>query len=276
MMLVNSGTPFDEHGWGLIIAELRALRLRIDGGSNDLNAGSVDADQGAADGPLVASNNLSDLTDLAAAQSNLGMDRLLPGGGTALATTVYDTAGSGTHVHRTGAKWAIAVLVGGGGGGQAGSAAAGSGSFGGAGGAAGGAIFAIYRINGDMSYTVGAGGSGGVGGAGTDGSATSLGSLSAPGGPRGGGHGDATSAYGVQSAAGVVDCWAWSVPGESGHQGYVSLISYNGTGNITSVSTTGGRGGYAMPLNGSGGDGGGATQNGSDGQDGYIKIVEIA
>jgi hypothetical protein len=44
-MLTNEGTPFNEHGWGLLIADIRALSLKIEG-CNDLNAGDQSTGQG--------------------------------------------------------------------------------------------------------------------------------------------------------------------------------------------------------------------------------------
>ncbi len=43
-MLTNPGTPMTEHGWGLVIGDLRALFLKLEG-SNDLNAGAQSTSQ---------------------------------------------------------------------------------------------------------------------------------------------------------------------------------------------------------------------------------------
>ncbi len=44
MALTSPETPFNEHGWGLLIAEMARLRLLIKG-SNDLNADSASTSQ---------------------------------------------------------------------------------------------------------------------------------------------------------------------------------------------------------------------------------------
>lgn len=44
-MLSSRDTPMNEDGWSLIIEDLRRLALLVGGGSNDLNAGAIDADQ---------------------------------------------------------------------------------------------------------------------------------------------------------------------------------------------------------------------------------------
>ena len=36
-MSVNQGTPFNEHGWSLMIAAMRELQLKVEG-ANDMNA----------------------------------------------------------------------------------------------------------------------------------------------------------------------------------------------------------------------------------------------
>ena len=36
-MSVNQGTPFNEHGWSLLIAKVRELELKLEG-ANDMNA----------------------------------------------------------------------------------------------------------------------------------------------------------------------------------------------------------------------------------------------
>lgn len=43
-MLTNPGTPMNEHGWGLMIADIRQLYLKLEG-SNDLNAGAESTSQ---------------------------------------------------------------------------------------------------------------------------------------------------------------------------------------------------------------------------------------
>ncbi len=48
-MLTNPGTGFDEDGWSDIISDVRRLALLLEGGSNDLNAGTVAVDQDTAD-----------------------------------------------------------------------------------------------------------------------------------------------------------------------------------------------------------------------------------
>lgn len=44
-MLSSRDTPFSEDGWALIIEDIRRLALLVGGGSNDMNAGAIDADQ---------------------------------------------------------------------------------------------------------------------------------------------------------------------------------------------------------------------------------------
>lgn len=44
-MLSSRDTPFDEDGFALVLEDLKRLSLLVGGGSNDLNAGAVDADQ---------------------------------------------------------------------------------------------------------------------------------------------------------------------------------------------------------------------------------------
>ncbi len=44
-MLTNNGTPMNEHGWGLLIQDIRTLFLAMEG-SNDLNAGADSTSQG--------------------------------------------------------------------------------------------------------------------------------------------------------------------------------------------------------------------------------------
>lgn len=44
MGLTNQATPMNEHGWGLVLAELARLRLLVEG-SNDLNADASSTSQ---------------------------------------------------------------------------------------------------------------------------------------------------------------------------------------------------------------------------------------
>jgi len=44
MPLTNPGTPFNEHGFGLVIQDIRKLFLLLEG-SNDLNAGAESTSQ---------------------------------------------------------------------------------------------------------------------------------------------------------------------------------------------------------------------------------------
>lgn len=53
-MLSNSGTPFNEHGFGLLIADLRRLDLSVSGGSNDFNQGAESVSQDNAEDTIVS------------------------------------------------------------------------------------------------------------------------------------------------------------------------------------------------------------------------------
>lgn len=44
-MLTNPGTPMDKDGWADVLSDIRRLYLMIEGGANDLNANTVEANQ---------------------------------------------------------------------------------------------------------------------------------------------------------------------------------------------------------------------------------------
>jgi hypothetical protein len=88
MVLTNPGTPFNEDGWADALTDIRKLSLRQGGGANDLNQDSqevsqglyqddeVSADDGGAEGFLIAANNLSDVDSASTSRDNLGLGTL--------------------------------------------------------------------------------------------------------------------------------------------------------------------------------------------------------
>lgn len=79
-----NNVPFNEHGMSMVQRSLEDLYLRVEGGTNDLNAGALDVSQAAEEedegsdevdlsGYLQAAQNLADLTSAPTARDNLGI-----------------------------------------------------------------------------------------------------------------------------------------------------------------------------------------------------------
>jgi hypothetical protein len=237
-------------------------RAEVDGGSVDTS------------GFLQKLNNLSDVSSNAGANANLGVPFSLG----AYTKTTYLTPGSFTHTFAGSSTVYMALIAGASGGGGGGSTGVASGKIAGGGGGGGASAFVSGRVNvASLTVVIGTGGSAGaLDGNGTNGGDSSVAhgsyTFDARGGLAGGANGTAGDGGDVPTTTNSVtaDYFLLGLSGESGRNGAVRSVTFNGAGAVSAYTSVGGRGGkvaiFASLVGGIGGSPGGTGAVGSNGK----------